>query len=129
MYTYPIFDRFSHLISVDFFSDLLAILRKISASQSTAYREMNPDKARYSARSSLNCIIAAFKLLSGQGEALNIDLKDVSAALYQHLPDMLVPLQSTDSRKNVMVLLFTGLELMLLKRKQVRQRVTTFFCV
>ncbi|CAG8555523.1 4751_t:CDS:10 [Acaulospora morrowiae] len=67
--------KFAHLINVDFFSDLLEVLKKIMG------RETNT-------RRGLLCIITAFQLLSGQGEALNIDLQDFYTQLYK----ILIPL-------------------------------------
>ncbi|TPX44216.1 hypothetical protein SeLEV6574_g04632 [Synchytrium endobioticum] len=126
--------KFSHLINVDFFSDLLTILRKLSASQHEAYQTSTSDKNHHNASSSLHCVVAAFRLLSGQGEVLNVDLKDFSIALYQQLPEMVVhpssPLSisvNLDARKDLVLLLLTGLELMLLKKKQVPiDRVAAF---
>lgn len=51
--------RFAHLISIEFMSDLLALLRTIAANPSTAFR------------SALHCILAAVKIASGRGAALS----------------------------------------------------------
>ncbi|KAK9766364.1 hypothetical protein K7432_004609 [Basidiobolus ranarum] len=74
---------FGHLINVDFFQDLLQVLKKIMTVD-----EENPDQAVLSTRSSLLCILTAFQILSGQGEALNIDLKDY----FEHLYSIMMPL-------------------------------------
>ncbi|ORX99050.1 nucleolar complex-associated protein 3 [Basidiobolus meristosporus CBS 931.73] len=74
---------FGHLINVDFFQDLLKVLKKIMAAD-----EENPDQMVLSTRSSLLCILTAFQILSGQGEALNIDLKD----FFEHLYSVMMPL-------------------------------------
>ena len=57
--------KFAHLINVDFFNDLLNVLKKISNDHFTAYLEGN-DK-NITTKNALHCIIAAFQLLSGQG--------------------------------------------------------------
>ncbi|KAI0030754.1 nucleolar complex-associated protein-domain-containing protein [Vararia minispora EC-137] len=74
--------KFAHLVSVDFFKDLMAVLRDLIA------RDADPadgDTATDTAdrvRLRLACIITAFDLLSGQGEALTVDLSDFIAQLY-----------------------------------------------
>ncbi|KAI9309156.1 nucleolar complex-associated protein-domain-containing protein [Cunninghamella echinulata] len=76
--------RFSHLINVDFFNDLLNALRNVmqqlnnTTNDFTAYATTNTRKC-------LLCIITAFQLLSGQGEAVNYDLKDFYKEIYQIL--------------------------------------------
>ncbi|TPX36912.1 hypothetical protein SmJEL517_g00999 [Synchytrium microbalum] len=122
--------KFSHLINIDFFGDLLSILRQISAAQYAAYQASLTTQTHYNASSSLHCIIASFRLLSGQGEALNVDLRDFSAALYQQLPGgMMAALGSSEAsdRGNILALMLSGLELMLLKKKQIPiDRVAAF---
>lgn len=67
--------RFAHLISVDFFKDLLTNLRRIMATGR-------------SLRERLLCVVTAFALLSGQGEALNLDLVDFINELYTCLIEL-----------------------------------------
>ncbi|KAJ3285481.1 Nucleolar complex protein 3 [Borealophlyctis nickersoniae] len=74
--------KFAHLINVDFFADLLDVLKKISTEQ---YKEYVQGDADASARSAFHCVIAAFQLLSGQGEAINLDLKDFYKSMYTQL--------------------------------------------
>ncbi|GBC01545.1 hypothetical protein RclHR1_04220013 [Rhizophagus clarus] len=80
--------KFAHLINVDFFNDLLELLKKImiddtkfEGSDLEENNALNSDH-QINTRRSLLCIITAFQLLSGQGEALNIDLKDFYTQLY-----------------------------------------------
>ncbi|TNY18573.1 nucleolar complex-associated protein 3 [Rhodotorula diobovata] len=83
--------RFAHLVNIDFFRDLLECLKGL------IYRGVNADDAedsddddvvdsinvkRNDMREKLLCIVTAFELLQGQGEALNIDLGDFVTALY-----------------------------------------------
>ncbi|ORY33445.1 CBF/Mak21 family-domain-containing protein [Naematelia encephala] len=82
---------FAHFINVDFFRDLLAVLRRIV--QDDLYDDIDPDDPDANARDDpfgeseririrLLAIATAFDLLSGQGEALNIDLGDFINALF-----------------------------------------------
>jgi nucleolar complex protein 3 len=75
--------KFGHLVNVDFFADILKCLRQISQNIQKQYTECQP--AAHDPRTALHCIVAAFQLLSGQGEALEIDLKDFVAIIYQLL--------------------------------------------
>ncbi|TPX66830.1 hypothetical protein SpCBS45565_g04211 [Spizellomyces sp. 'palustris'] len=79
----PLF-RFAHLINVEFFSDLLNVLKKISFEQYQQYLAGDGVSAK-DTRSAFHCVIAAFQLLSGQGEALNLDLKDFYNSMYTQL--------------------------------------------
>ncbi|KNC96974.1 uncharacterized protein SPPG_09502 [Spizellomyces punctatus DAOM BR117] len=76
--------RFAHLINVEFFADLLNVLKRISFEQYQQY--LAGDVASEAdTRSAFHCVIAAFQLLSGQGEALNLDLKDFYNSMYTQL--------------------------------------------
>jgi nucleolar complex protein 3 len=135
--------KFAHLINVDFFHDLLNVLKQISLEQYQNYLDV---KGNHSAetKNALHCVIAAFQLLSGQGEALNIDLKDFYSSLYTQM--MRIPL-STEScrveqeaagpggemshmavlRHSDIHLLLQGFELVFFKKKQLPiQRVAAF---
>lgn len=86
--------RFAHLVNVDFFKDLLAVFKglialDITASGDDAQEGMRPNGMR----ERLLCIVTAFELLSGQGEALNLDLTDFVNSLYA----LLVPLALSPS--------------------------------
>ncbi|RUP51344.1 nucleolar complex-associated protein-domain-containing protein [Jimgerdemannia flammicorona] len=78
--------KFTHLINVDFFEDLLEVLKKIMMSHANDSLEQDDVSLfKFDTRRSLLCIITAFKLLSGQGEAFNIDLKDFYTEMYSIL--------------------------------------------
>ncbi|RHZ68806.1 hypothetical protein Glove_293g11 [Diversispora epigaea] len=84
--------KYAHLINVDFFNDLLEVLKKIMIrSSNTLVEDSNINNDDYNSpqrldiKCSLLCIITAFQLLSGQGEALNIDLKDFYTHFYKIL--------------------------------------------
>ncbi|PWN49972.1 hypothetical protein IE53DRAFT_411247 [Violaceomyces palustris] len=104
--------RFAHRVNVDFFRDLLNVLRqhvvearKRSATLTDAmkgfsglgvdggnnaeeeeeeedHESLDVDKAQQGLRHALLCLATAFELLHGQGEALNIDLSDFVGHLY-----------------------------------------------
>ncbi|KAG2349941.1 nucleolar complex-associated protein 3 [Suillus weaverae] len=79
--------KFAHLINIDFFKDLMQVLKDLILRDAP---EENPSDdsepfgvdATTAIRHRLLCIVTAFELLSGQGEALNIDLTDFVNHLY-----------------------------------------------
>ncbi|KAJ1985024.1 hypothetical protein H4R34_000281 [Dimargaris verticillata] len=83
--------KFAHLISVDYFDDLLKYLKRImdgSLQVPGGAQATETDCNTVSSRTALLCIVTAFQLLSGQGEALNIDLTEFYTQLYRLLPDL-----------------------------------------
>ncbi|KAJ1948084.1 hypothetical protein IWQ62_006947 [Dispira parvispora] len=93
--------KFSHLISVDYFNDLLVLLRRIMTGDHVLDvgggdgEHNNLDTVgsgstspRLPVRLSLLCVVTAFQLLSGQGEALNLDLQAFYTHLYAVIPDL-----------------------------------------
>ncbi|KAJ3065365.1 Nucleolar complex protein 3 [Podochytrium sp. JEL0797] len=89
--------HFGHLINVEFYADLLTVLKKITVSQYEGYCE-GSQNATSSAKTSLHCIVAALLLLSGQGEAVNIDLKDFNTSLYCQMSRLPMLVTSSDAR-------------------------------
>lgn len=91
---------FAHRINVDFFRDLLDVLRqriRLSLSlidqddsdeDDSGGEEENHEERATNLMTALHCIATSFELLSGQGEALNIDLSDIVS----HLFAVLLPL-------------------------------------
>jgi len=79
--------RFSTLINVDFFRDLLNVLKDIMAQT----RDV---------RIELLCVVTALQLLSGQGEALNIDLTDFVTHLYGTLAPLTLSTAIEDKPRN-----------------------------
>ncbi|KAI7826532.1 nucleolar complex-associated protein-domain-containing protein [Gamsiella multidivaricata] len=75
--------KFAHLINVDFFTDLLEVLKKIMVGGTDAHNFDPYTPANR--RTQLLCIVTAFHLLQGQGEALNIDLKAFYVQFYTTL--------------------------------------------
>lgn len=80
--------HFTQLINVDFFRDLLQVLRKIIADRKAHDDEdenidtLDPVGAGARVRIRMLAIVTAFDLLSGQGESLNIDLADFVTELF-----------------------------------------------
>ncbi|KAK4055895.1 hypothetical protein OIO90_003152 [Microbotryomycetes sp. JL221] len=85
--------RFAHLVNIDFFRDLLEVLKviikrgqQVDDDQDVGLDVDDPvtdsQIKRNDMREKLLCIVTAFELLQGQGEALNIDLTDFVSALY-----------------------------------------------
>ncbi|KAJ1665483.1 hypothetical protein IW140_003192 [Coemansia sp. RSA 1813] len=92
--------KYAHLISVEFFVDLFHLLKKIMRGQhgvgigaeDVSTGDVNETEelvsSRVSLRTSLLCILSAMHILTGQGEALNLDLKDFFYQLYALLPPL-----------------------------------------
>ncbi|KAI0321635.1 nucleolar complex-associated protein-domain-containing protein, partial [Amylostereum chailletii] len=87
--------KFAHLVSIDFFKDLMRVLKELIAREALAHEDdgaLPTTVGSNHVRLQLSCIVTAFELLSGQGEALNVDLSDFVAQLYALiLPLSLVP--------------------------------------
>lgn len=71
--------KFSHLIDLDFMSELIACLKKLSGY--TDQGEILPDNT-LSVSERLQCCIVAFKVWRSNLEALNVDLQDFFVQLY-----------------------------------------------
>jgi nucleolar complex protein 3 len=133
--------RFAHLINIDYFQDLLNCLKTIISQQQTLAMESKQDGSTlnhqfYGLDATLHTIIASFRLLGGQGEALNIDPKEFCDALYSQLILLAcVPpsshsktfAETGDSREFTFDLALEALDLMMVKKRQVSlDRVCAF---
>lgn len=75
--------KFAHLVNIDFFEDLMQVLKDlISQAHHTSHPTDELSNDIKAIRHRLSCIVTAFELLSGQGEALNIDLTDFISSLH-----------------------------------------------
>jgi len=89
--------KFAHLVNVDFFQDLMIVLKEIAnackthlqpreqVSQGIDHQLVVPPRQQDRIpilKLQLLCIVTAFELLSGQGEALDIELDDFVNDLY-----------------------------------------------
>ncbi|KAI0341699.1 nucleolar complex-associated protein 3 [Trametopsis cervina] len=84
--------RFSHLVNIDFFKDLMQVLKELMAreAQGSHDNDLSAEQSSHirTVQHHLLCIVTAFELLSGQGEALDIDLTDFINRLYAMLPSL-----------------------------------------
>ncbi|KIO27504.1 hypothetical protein M407DRAFT_232764 [Tulasnella calospora MUT 4182] len=103
--------RYAHLVNIDFFRDLLVVLRQLilkhepdakaskdqgEAAEDSLDEEIEENdlpkdpvlRHRELKRRRLLCITTAFELLSGQGEAITIDLSDFSNHLYAIISEL-----------------------------------------
>ncbi|KAL0026860.1 hypothetical protein WJX77_007364 [Trebouxia sp. C0004] len=77
--------KYAHLIDVDYFADLLQVMQQIMQMTALPLRQR------------LRTLLTASDILKGQGEALNIDRRDLYARLYACIPELaLLPLQPDD---------------------------------
>ncbi|KAG9037032.1 hypothetical protein FS842_003385 [Serendipita sp. 407] len=88
--------RFAHLINIDFFRDLLSVIREIM-SRASETKEGSQEynltlESVANTRLQVLCTVTAFELLTGQGEALDLDLSHFTSYLYRLLPLMAVEL-------------------------------------
>ncbi|KAH0830537.1 nucleolar complex-associated protein-domain-containing protein [Lanmaoa asiatica] len=78
--------KYAHLVNIDFFKDLMQVLKSLIMRKSDMIdsdaRESRSLDQNTDIQHRLLCIVTAFELLSGQGEALNIDLGDFVNHLY-----------------------------------------------
>ncbi|KAI0306372.1 nucleolar complex-associated protein-domain-containing protein [Multifurca ochricompacta] len=85
--------KYAHLVSIDFFRDLMRVLKdlitRVPYTGSGDKDDNTPREQSHalaapgeSVRHQLWSIITAYELLSGQGEALNVDLSDFTTQLY-----------------------------------------------
>ncbi|XP_069467440.1 nucleolar complex protein 3 homolog [Ambystoma mexicanum] len=98
--------KFAHLINVEFFDDLLAVLHTLISSGDLSYRE------------SLHCVQTAFNILSGQGDVLNID----PLKFYNHLYKTLFGLHAGSTNDDVLIVLLCLDVMLTRRRKQVSQQ-------
>ncbi|KAF8077981.1 nucleolar complex-associated protein-domain-containing protein [Lyophyllum atratum] len=76
--------KFAHLVNIDFFKDLMKVLKELISREPDDEDDAIEDLTASAddVRHRLLCIVTGFELLSGQGEALNIDLSDFVSCLY-----------------------------------------------
>ncbi|KAH8829176.1 nucleolar complex-associated protein-domain-containing protein [Flagelloscypha sp. PMI_526] len=104
--------KFSHMVNVDFFKDLLEVLKQLIRRETL---EDGPSTSEADqVQSKLLCIVTAFDLLSGQGEVLTIDLVDFIASLYSLITplslDTTIDTVSSVTNKSTADLLFRALD-------------------
>ncbi|XP_076438020.1 nucleolar complex protein 3 homolog [Babylonia areolata] len=103
--------KFTHLISVDFFHDLYAVFNKL-----IEFGELTQVEV-------LHCVQTAFRILSGQGSALNID----PMKFYTHLYSAILGVHAGSSPDDAAIILDTVDAAIIRRKKQVtQQRVLAF---
>ncbi|KAH9854145.1 nucleolar complex-associated protein 3 [Lenzites betulinus] len=89
--------KFAHLVNIDFFKDLLQVLKTLMMRGAEEHVDGDADTPVSGPHDASNiatvqhqllCVVTAFELLSGQGEALDIDLSDFINRLYAILPQL-----------------------------------------
>ncbi|KAG7092428.1 hypothetical protein E1B28_008784 [Marasmius oreades] len=80
--------KFAHLVNIDFFMDLMKVLKELIVSEDV--EEDDGQGVEEAVEKKLLCIVTAFDLLSGQGEALTVDLTDFITHLYALIPSLIV---------------------------------------
>jgi len=129
--------RFAHLINIDFFDDLIAVLKNIMMDQ---YKNYMDNKGHItSACTAFHCIIAAFQLLFKQGDIINIDLNDFNRSMYAQMirlslnPNVgkvshsLLKSDSVYRSKSEIELVLIGFEFLFIKKKQLSfERIAAF---
>ncbi|KAJ7273676.1 nucleolar complex-associated protein-domain-containing protein [Mycena haematopus] len=99
--------KYAHLVNIDFFKDLLKVLKELVAREDDDEDDAEDTDASKDVQQRLQCIVTAFELLSGQGEALNIDLSDFISALYA----LILPLSLADPGTGPADMLFRALDI------------------
>ncbi|RXG60650.1 Nucleolar complex protein 3-like protein [Armadillidium vulgare] len=81
--------KFAHLVNMEFFSDLLELMNKFL------------EEGMLGKRESIHCIQTVFTILSGQGEALNID----PHRFYNQFYRILIELNAREREENIVAIL------------------------
>jgi len=129
--------RFAHLINIDFFDDLISVLKNIMMEQ---YKNYMDNKGHItSACTAFHCIIAAFQLLFKQGDIINIDLNDFNRSMYAQMirlslnpnvgkvSNSLLKTDSVYRSKSEIELVLIGFEFLFIKKKQLSfERIAAF---
>jgi nucleolar complex protein 3 len=129
--------KYVNLINVDFFDDLLRVLKMIAKTHHNEYLQGQLLNST-SPIIALHCIIAVFELMDSVGDALNVDLNEFYVVLYTQVHRLAS--RPTDGPKtseklrNEVELLIKGVEYMLKKNREVcfinsgSDRSGSFFC-
>lgn len=104
--------KFSHLISVDFMADLLAVLRTLAAGGHIVTGTQSDNLLSVGER--LQCCIIAFKIVRSNMDALNIDLREFYVRLY----NLLLEFNSLRDEEKYGEVFVQALQVMLLEGRQ-----------
>ncbi|XP_015521317.1 nucleolar complex protein 3 homolog isoform X1 [Neodiprion lecontei] len=97
--------KFAHSINIEFYQDLVNVLNRLLEGNTLTLREQ------------LYCIETVFVILSGQGEALNID----PSRFYSHLYRNLLGIHAGKNHADLIIILRTLGNILIKKRKNISQ--------
>ncbi|XP_012260136.2 nucleolar complex protein 3 homolog [Athalia rosae] len=103
--------KFAHSINLEFYQDLVNVLNQL----------MEGDTLRL--KDQLYCVQTVFAILSGQGEALNID----PSRFYTHLYKNLLSVSAGKNHADVLIILQTLVNILVKRRKKISQNRLTAF--
>ncbi|KAB7499239.1 Nucleolar complex protein 3-like protein [Armadillidium nasatum] len=95
--------KFAHLVNMEFFSDLLELMNKFL------------EEGMLGKRESIHCIQTVFTILSGQGEALNVD----PHRFYNQFFRILIELNAREREENIEAILDILEQMLVLRRRRV----------
>ncbi|CAG9853869.1 unnamed protein product [Phyllotreta striolata] len=104
--------KFAHCINIEFYMDIVNVLNKLLNEDWLGYREQ------------LFCIHTVFSILSGQGEAINLDPIRFYNNLYK---DLLTLNAASKNSKDTPVLINTLCEALIKRRKKITNKRTIGF--
>jgi len=104
--------KFAHVINLEFFSDLIAVFQSLLSSDFLTHRD------------SLLIVSTVFTILSGQGEALNID----PASFYTHLYNSMFLLEPIRTHDDVPLAVRALADMLIKRRKRVSRARILGFC-
>ncbi|XP_068894937.1 nucleolar complex protein 3 isoform X2 [Tenebrio molitor] len=103
--------KFAHCINLEFYLDLVNILDRLMKEEWLGYREQ------------LHCVQTVFSILSGQGEALNIDPTRFYVTLYKNL----LVTHASKNYSNFLIVLKTLNDALIKRRKKITNKRTISF--
>ncbi|XP_076044988.1 nucleolar complex protein 3 [Oratosquilla oratoria] len=98
--------KFSHLINIEFFSDLLNVLNELMDTKTLNLTE------------SLYCVQTVFTILSGQGEVLTID----PYRFYRYLYSNMFMIDAAHTPSNIVPLLSSCFQMLIMRKRKVSPR-------
>ncbi|KAJ7470731.1 nucleolar complex-associated protein-domain-containing protein [Mycena latifolia] len=99
--------KFAHLVNIDFFKDLLKVLKELISREADDDDEVDEADASKEVQHRLQCIVTAFELLSGQGALPDFFFSDFISRLYA----LILPLSLADPGTGPADMLFRALDI------------------
>ena len=111
-----------HLINIDYFDDLLAVLKNISKQHQAEFLQGLDSNLGHVA---LNCISAVFTLMDTMGDAISVDLNEFYSVLYTEI--IRIGTKHSINEDKEMEMLIKCIEYLLKKNRQVPiERIAAF---